>query len=256
MKNTISLFLLVGVICSCMNRNTAPSQSGSTELQEPPQKDAVVQTADFDSLVTMFPEWTEDSINKGVFESRIKQFPYNRTIPKRMTDTYFPLNEEERSVDNRYNYSAGYRIDTGAFHILFVKKELEGNNIEDDGGYPYCCYEVMTFSSKGRFLDKMEVARYGDFWSGTLCGTRQPLRLHVEKTVKTDFDGEFTPFPIYIDEIVVRLATNGKILADTLRSYISYAKREEDADGMSVHQWNRNDEEPAQQTCRIQEQSK
>ena len=83
-----------------------------------------------------------------------------------------------------------------------------------------------------------------EFWSGTLRGTRQPLRLHLEKSIKTDFEGEFTPFPVHIDEIVVRFAMNGKIIADTLRSYISYAKCEEDADGMLVHQWDRNEEEP------------
>lgn len=246
MKKTIIIHLYVAIFCSCRNNPTAQLQSDSTERQEPLQEDVIVQTSDFDSLVTMFPKWTDKAINKGVFESRTGQPPFNRAIPKRMADIYFPLSEEERSVASRYNYSAGYRIDTDTFHILFVTKDLDEHDINDDyEGHPYCSYEAMIFSTKGRYIDKMELARFGDFWSGTLSGTRQPLCLHVEKSVRTDFDGDFTPFPIHVDEIVVRLRANGRLLVDTLRSYISYAEDKEDTDGMFVHQWNRTLEEPA-----------
>lgn len=243
MKKTIFPLLLIGIICSCMNRHTNPSQSDSTAQEILEQTDTIVQTSDFDSLITLFPEWTEDSIGKRLFDSRIKQFPYNRTIPKRMADAFFSPDEEKQSMTSQYDYSGGYRIDTTGFHILFVKKDLEEHHTNNNEVYPYCSYEVMTFSAKGEFIDRMEVARHGDFWSGTLRGTREPLRLHLEKSIKTDFEGEFTPFPVHIDEIVVRFTTNGKIIADTLRSYISYAKCEEDADGLLVHQWDRNEEE-------------
>lgn len=245
MKKTIAILLLAGIISSCVNRPSAQSHSESSEQQAPQQKEAGVQTEIFDSLVAMFPEWVEDSINIRVFDSKIEQFPYERTIPRGLTDIYFPLNEEERSMASHFGYSACHRIERPAFYILFVKKDLDEHDINDSGGYPYCSCEVMTFSTNGTAIDKMEVARFGDFWCGTLSGTRQPLCLHLEKCIKTDWEGGFTfPFPISIDEIEVRFATNGKILADTLRSYISYANGEEITDGVWMYHWNRNEEEP------------
>ena len=243
MKKTIIPLLFAGIVCTCTNRQT-PSQSNSTEQQEQQQENAVVPSATFDSLINIFPKWTADTITNEVLSCRLEQFPYSRTIPKGMAEVYFLDNDEERNMASHYDFYGGFRIDTAACHILFVRRDLDEHNINDDGGYPYCSYEVMTFSTKGEFIDKMEVAKYGDFWSSTLCGTRQPLRLHVEKASKTDFDGDISPFPIYVDEIEVRIAADGKILTDTLRSYISYARDEEDANGMFVLQWDRNSEEP------------
>lgn len=244
MKKTILFLLFAGMGWACTNRHT-PSQSNSTEQQEQPQEDAVVPSATFDSLINIFPVWTANTITEGVLDSRLKRFPYDRTIPRGMEKDFFPANNEERNMASHYEFYAGYRIDTASIHILFIRKDKDLCEYPNpDGGYPYSSSEVVTFSTKGEFIEKMELGRYGDFWCATLCGTRRPLRLHVEKTVRTDFEGDFVPFPIRVDEIEIRIATDGKILADTLRSYISYAKDEIDANGKWSFQWNRNEEEP------------
>ena len=92
-----------------MNRHTNPSQGDSAAQEIPEQTDTIVQTSDFDSLITLFPEWTEDSIGKRLFDSRIKQFPYNRTIPKRMADAFFSPDEKKQSMTSQYDYSGGYQ---------------------------------------------------------------------------------------------------------------------------------------------------
>lgn len=250
-KPFYQLLFCILLLWNCQSgqeKNTSGHEADSMETIQTNQdslcEEAIEQTSDFDSLVAIFPEWTKDTIGRGVFDSRLEEFPYSRTIPRRIADIYFPLNEEERSAASHYDYYAGYRIDTNALHILFVKRDLDAHEMKVDG-YPYCSYEVMIFSNEGKLVNKMELARFGDFWSGTIRGTRQPLRFHLEKSVRTDFDGEFTPFPIHVDEIEVRLGTNGSLLADTLRSYISYAEDKQDTDGMWIHQWDRSVEEPA-----------